>query len=215
MKSSCRSSKPVTRIAFAVAASMIAAAPANALPRKLPPIDQCSTDPSFVTFREALRGAAKRGDSKAFVAMFAPEAKAPTGYGGEVDPNDVIPAESWIMLETVLRMGCVRSGDKAIMPSVSHQLRRYRSASLKDKVVALDGAEMFDPMQEERKVLGTLAWDVATTTISGDFWSGIRLADGRTGFVSDSDLYPLEPDYGYEIRFEKRQGRWMITDFWK
>ena len=201
-------------IAFAL--FLLAAAPASAaLPKRLPPIDQCNGDPSFAQFRKSLGDVAKRQDSKAFVALFAPETKKPAGYGGDLDPNDVMPAEEWIILETVLRMGCVRSGPKFVIPSMSYQLRRFGSGSFRKKVLALGGAELFDPYQEEHTVLGILNWDVASiTNNSGDFWTGIRLPDGRTGFVSDSDLYFLDQRDEFEIKFEKRKGRWMITDFW-
>ena len=211
-----RSSFRWTERAAIALAVLAMAAPASGLPRRLPPIDQCSADRSFAEFLGELRGIAKRQDSRAFVAMFAPETRKPAGFGGDVDPDDVMPAEDWLSLETVLRMGCARDGTTFVMPSVRKQLRKYARKDLENKVVALSGAELFDPMDESRKVLAVLAWDIATiTNNSGDFWTGIRLADGRSGFVVDSDLYFVDPRYGYsEIRFQKRQGRWMITHFW-
>jgi hypothetical protein len=195
---------------------LTAATPAYGLPRRLPPIDQCSADRSFAEFLAELRGVAKRQDSRAFVALFAPEAKKPTGYGGDVDPNDVMPVENWLSLETVLRMGCARSKTAFVMPSVPAQTKRYPPDSLKNKAVAIGGAEFSKFVGQDRIPAGKLDWEIVTVTnMSGDFFYGVRLPDGRSGWVGDYDLYFLDPRYGYsEIRFEKRDGRWMITHFW-
>jgi hypothetical protein len=211
-----RSSSHWTNSAAIALVVLTAAAPAHGLPRRLPPIDQCSADRSFTKFTDELRGIAKRQDSRAFVALFAPEAKKPTGYGGDVDPNDVMPVENWLSFETVLRMGCVRSGKTFVMPSVSAQTKRFAAASLENKAVVLRGAEFFEFVAGDRVPAGKLDWEVVTVTnMSGDFFYGVRLPDGRNGWVGDYDLYFLDPRYGYsEIRFEKRNGRWMITHFW-
>jgi hypothetical protein len=39
----------------------------------------------------------------------------------------------------------------------------------------------------------------------------VRLPDGRTGWIVDSDLYSLE--YADRMTIEKRDGQWMITAF--
>ena len=201
----------------ATALAVLTAAPAaHGLPRRLPPIDQCSADRSFARFTDELRGIAKRQDSRAFVALFAPEAKKPTGYGGDIDPNDVMPVENWLSLETVLRMGCTRSKNAFVMPSVSVQTKLYSPDSLRNKAVVIGGAEFFKFVGEDRVPAGKLDWEIVTVTnMSGDFFYGVRLPDGRSGWVDDYDLYFLDPRYGHsEIRFEKRDGRWMITHFW-
>lgn len=210
-------------IAGLLAALLIAAVPAQGLPRKLPPVDQCAGDPSFVKFRAALIDIAKREDSKALLRMFAPDAEKPTGYGpvaaGEKpDPNDIMPEEDWVLVRMILRMGCVRSNSGSVMPSITAQLKRYRKQDLKDKVLLLPGTKLFeDPTADAKNplVIATLEWDVATiTSRGGDLWTGVRSANGRDGYVSNDELYQLDADSRYEIRFEKRRGTWMIIGFW-
>lgn len=210
----------MARVSFALAfaAALLAAAPAQAVPRKLPPLEQCSGDPELVKFRAALNDAAKREDGKALLALFAPDAKRPAGYGpprpGEQsDPSDIMPKEDWNLLGTILRAGCARSGEDRIIPSVPVQVERYSDDELTDRVLILAGAKLYGQPYEEKSVTATLAWDVAKAVgTGGDFWTGVRLSDGRTGWVSDDQLYWLNSDYW--IRIGKRQGQWMIVEFW-
>ncbi len=210
----------MARFLFILAIGILlgAAAPPKALPRKLPPLDQCSSDPELVKFRAALDDAAKREDGKALLALFAPDAKRPFGYGppgpGEqADPSDIMPKEDWMLLATVLRAGCARSGADRIIPSLPVQVDRYSDQQLKDRVLILAGAKLYGEPYEEKSVRATLAWDVATAVgTGGDFWTGVRLADGRTGWISDDELYWLNSNHW--IRIGKRQGKWMIVEFW-
>lgn len=203
-----------------LAALLFAAAPAQGLPRKLPPVDQCVSDPSFEKFRAALIDVAKREDSIALLQMFALDAEKPSGYtvvaGGKPDPN-VMP-ETWVLVRMILRMGCVRSGSGLVMPSAGAQLKRYRKQDLIDKTLLIPGTRLFeDPIEhaENPVVVATMEWDVATVTSrGGDLWTGVRLANGREGYVSNDEIYSLEADYYYEIRFEKRRGTWMIIGLW-
>jgi hypothetical protein len=57
----------------------------------------------------------------------------------------------------------------------------------------------------------TVPWSVAVVTNrDSDTMTGVRLADGREGFVPDDRVY--EPT-GYRMIVEKRAGKWMITAF--
>ena len=184
---------------------------AEALPRKLAPIDECRSDPSLTTFRAALVDIAKREDTQALIANFAPSVpgdKPP-------DQNQYIPTEDWAILRGILRMGCVGDGSERVMPSVSAQLKRYGDQSLKNKLVVLPGAKLYGEPYEEKSVTATLGWDVGTAVgTGGDSWTGIRFSDGRKGWVSDEEIYWLDPSFRYEVTFAKRGGKWVITDIW-
>ena len=111
-------------------------------------------------------------------------------------------------------MGCVHAGAARIIPSKAVQLERYRPEALEKKILILPGADLLkEPGVSNSLVDGrVLKWDVATiTNNSGDFWTGIKLPDGRTGWIGDSEFYAL--DYPTKITIEKRDGRWMITKF--
>jgi hypothetical protein len=51
---------------------------------------------------------------------------------------------------------------------------------------------------------------VTAIKTGGDMWTGVRLPDGRKGWISDDDLY--EP-LGYRMTIERRAGEWAITAF--
>lgn len=209
-------SMKATKFTAAIVAACLISTAAEALPRKLPPVDQCARDPSFVKFRAVLRDVVKREDGQALLAMYAPGLKA-TGYkppepGRRVEAEDVMEREEWGIVHGIMRMGCAVAGPVYVMPSASVELDRYSEKDLKDKVLVLRGSKLFDEPWEEKSVTAILNWDIATAVgTGGDFWTGIRLADGREGWVSDRDIYWMDPSFRYEVTFEKRHGKWMIT----
>jgi hypothetical protein len=207
----------VRRFALALAALLIAAAPANALPRKLPPVDQCAKDPSFVKFRAALKQAVAKKDREAFLKMLSP--KVLVNFGGASGPEvfaaqwDFDPDSHgiWDLLKTMLRMGCARSSGARVIPSLIVQLEPYADEDLFDAVVILPGAKLYKETGVESSNPSTVPWTVApVTSRPGDLVTGVRLPDGREGYISDDDLY--EP-LGYRMVIEKLDGRWMITAF--
>ena len=182
-------------IALAIAAAM--------LPARLAPIDQCSGDEGFASFHDTLASAVAREDGEALLHLFAPELR------GTANAED-----SWPRLRMLLRMGCVRSGAMRIMPSVLKQIERFGEESRKDKFLAIPGADLLETTEDPNSVVDgpVLKWDIVTATnIAGHIWTGVRLSDGRSGFISDADLYSLE--YPSRIVAEQRDGQWMITQF--
>ena len=120
--------------------------------------------------------------------------------------------EEWIILHGIMRMGCARAGAVYVMPSATVQLDRYPAKELKGKVLVLQGAKLFKVPMEEKSVAAILNWHIATATgAGGDFWTGVRLADGQEGWVFDDELYWMDESFQYEVNFEKRNGKWMIT----
>jgi hypothetical protein len=207
----------VRRAAFALL--IFAADPAQAaLPARLPPIDQCKGDDSFELFRDTLRSAAIREDAKALTPLFAPEVRHGSGPGSATsedwNPNGPNPEDYWQRLNMLLRMGCIRAGEKRIIPSAPAQLRRYYPEAVEKKVLVLPGADLIKDTDDPNSIVDgrVLKWDVATVTSNaGDIWTGVRLPDGRTGWIVDSDLYSL--DYADRMTVEKRDGQWVITAF--
>jgi hypothetical protein len=181
----------------------LALAVALALPAKLAPIDQCGGDDSFALFRDTLASAANREDAEALEALVAPNLR---------DTQSV--ADDWQRLRKLLRMGCVRSGEARVMPSASRQLEFLPAESIKAKYLALPGADLLASTEDPNSVVEgeVLKWNLVTATnLAGHTWTGVELADGRTGFILDSELYSLE--FPFSIRIEKRDGQWMITRF--
>lgn len=206
------------RSALALAAILIAAAPVNALPRKLPPVDQCAKDPSFVKFRAALKQAVANKDREAFLKMLSPTVLVDFGGGSgreafakqwSFDPDEY--GNIWDQLETMLRMGCARADGARVIPSLIEQLDTFADDDWIDAVLILPGAKLYKETGVESPNPSTVPWTVApVTSRAGDLVTGVRLPDGREGYISDQDLY--EP-LGYRMVIEKREGKWLITSF--
>jgi hypothetical protein len=208
----------VRRAILALSAMLLAASPALALPAKFPPIDNCGSDPGLAKFRAALKLAVAKKDREAFLDTLAPDVLV--NFGGESGRKAFASQWSfdageygnvWTLLETLMRMGCARSEDARVIPSLFVQLQPFEDEDLFDKRVTLPGARLFKETGKESTAVPLTPWAVVTaTSTAGDLWTGVRLADGRQGWISDDDLY--EP-LGYRMVIEKRDGRWMITSF--
>jgi hypothetical protein len=207
----------VKGVILALFAVLLPAAPALAVPAKLPPIETCGTDPDFVKFRAALRRAVANKDREVFLKLLSP--KVLVNFGGASGPEafaaqwDFDPGSHgiWDLLKTMVGLGCARSGKARIIPSLIVQLEPYADEDLFDAVLILPGAKLYKETGVESANPSTVAWTVApVTSRAGDLVTGVRLLDGREGFISDDELY--EP-LGYRMVIEKLDGRWMITAF--
>jgi hypothetical protein len=208
----------VKRTAFALAALLLVTTPANAFPRRLPPVEQCSGDRGFVNFRNGLQDAVAKRNRAALLAMLAPDVLV--SFGGDngrdafakhwsFDPKEY--GNIWGQLTTMLKLGCSNSEHIRMIPSLSGQLNDSDADEAFEVRLVLPGAKLFKKPGERRTAAGVPAWALAKVTNSGgDLWTGVKLPDGRQGFISDDDLY--EP-LGYRMLVEKRKGKWMITAF--
>ena len=117
----------------------------------------------------------------------------------------------WGQLAKALRGGCARSDAARVIPSLLIQLEPYAEEDLADRVLILPGAKLYESIGVAAKDSRTTPWAVATVVSRvADWGTGVRLADGREGYIPDDDLYAL-PDY--RLIIERRRGKWMITAF--
>ena len=171
-----------------------------------------------MNFRSGLRDAVAKRNRPALIAMLAPDVLV--SFGGDsgrdafakrwsFDPREY--GNIWDQLETMLRLGCANSGKIRLIPSLSGQLDQYGADEAFEIRLVLPGARLFKKPGDAHTAAPLRAWSLATATNSGgDLWTGVKLADGREGFISDDDLY--EP-LGYRMLVEKRKGKWVITAF--
>lgn len=206
-------------IALALAVMLTPTAPSHSLPNKLPPIDQCASDPSFVNFKHELEQAVARKDGNALLAQLSPHvlvnfggARGPAAFAQawdlSPDANDI-----WDLLHMMLQMGCARDKGARIIPSLSIQLEPFfeQDVDLSDKRLAFPGAKVRRDPDDANSTIATLRWEFVDVVDTGaDLQTRVRLADGREGWVSDDELY--EP-VGYRMIVEKLHGQWMITAF--
>ena len=201
------------RIALTLAALLFAAA--YALPRRLSPLEQCSGDWSFVSFLSALKQAVAKKDRAAFVKMLAPDvlvnfggARGREAFASEWSFDPKATGNVWGQLIKMLKMGCARDGNVRIIPSLIMQADADEDA---DWVLTLPGARLDKETGGASAKPKVEPWTVASVTSrAGDLVNGMTLPDGRTGYISDDQLY--EPG-GHRMTIEKRGGKWTITAF--
>ncbi len=204
------------RAALPLILLLLAAAPIHHVQRKLPPLHQCDRDPAFAKFHSALEQAIKDEDFDALVALTAPDVLVDDGARGQAafvktwtysEGAHEMPMENWELLRTMMQLGCARTGNSRVIPSTYVQFAGEPGKRL--SVVASPAAKLREINEVDATVIGTLNWDVVTVVGGGGDWqSGVRLADGREGYLWDTELY--DPA-GYRFVIEKRGGEWKIA----
>lgn len=205
----------MSRIALVLFLSLLMASPAAAFPARIPPIDQCRGDPSFTKFLAGLKRIVAKKDRAAFLALLAPDVLVDFGGGTgpkafedqwKFDPTEY--GNLWDQLETMFKLGCARDGGSRIIPSLPMQVQEDVGI---EWVLILPGAKLYKMAGELSAKPQTVSWTVATvTTRVSDTMTGVKLPDGREGYIPDDLVYgPV----GYRMIVEKRAGRWVITAF--
>jgi len=209
----------VRSVALALSLLLLLPTAAQALPKKLPPVDQCSGDPSFAKFLAGLKQAVTKKDKKALLANLSPHVLV--NFGGAAGPRafaeawDFDPNDNdgiWSQLERMLPLGCARDQKARIIPSLAIQFDPDTDEQVFEAMVVVSpGAKLRSRPEPDSPVVTSLAWDVVMAVDQGgDLQTKVRLADGREGYLLDDELYsPLN----YRMVVEKLRGRWMITAF--
>lgn len=197
---------------------ILLASSAHALPKKLPPVDQCSGDASFAEFLSGLQQAVAKKDKNVLLALLSPDVFV--SFDGATGRDEFarhwsFDAEEygnvWDQIRTMLSLGCSNSENVRLIPSLSDQLDQYGADEVFEMRLILPGAKLFKEPGNEDTAAPIAAWTLATATSEGgDLWAGVRLPDEREGLVPDDKVY--EP-LGYRMTIEKVKGVWMITAF--
>lgn len=205
--------------ALSLAALLAPVFPADAIPAKLPPVDESKAVPAVAALRARLQQAVAKRDGKALAAMLAPDVLV--NFGGESGPKAFVetwglnaPATSdlWPLLTKMLKLGCAESDGNYVIPSLTMQFDPDEAEDLFDKfVVVSPGAKLRSGPDPASSPKATLAWDVVKAVDQSNAkQTKVRLQDGREGWMSADDLY--NPAY-YRMILEKRDGKWMIAAF--
>ena len=206
-------------LALSLATLGLVATSAQAFPPKLPPVDECSSEPGFSTFRQHLNDVVARKDREALLAMLAPNVAV--NFGGSEGPKAFAEAwgldragesEIWPLLRKILGLGCAVSEEGFAIPSLTMQFEPEEDEDLFDKFVVISPAATLRSGPEPgSRPIGKLAWDVVKAVDqSRGAQTKVRLQDGREGWLSSAELY--NPAY-YRMFLRKRDGKWVIAAF--
>ena len=190
---------------------------ATAIPSaRLPPIDQCRGDPSFVGFRAQLRRAVAARDERRLLRIVADDIHA--SLGGHVGKKDFIElwglgkggdSRIWPELGEALGLGCTMRDGLATIPSMEDQIGDRDPFETR---IALPGATLRARPGASARALARLDWHVLTLRApwDGGRWLRVRLDDGRTGYVFEPMARsPID----YRAWFRKRDGKRIMEGF--
>lgn len=197
----------------------LAAMAAQAFPLKLPPVEECSSEPGFTAFRDRLRDVVVRKDRNALLAMVAPDATV--NFGGSQGPKAFAEAwgldrtgdsDIWPLLRKILALGCAVSDEGFAIPSLTMQFEPEEDEDFFDTFVVVSSAATLRSAPEANsKAVAKLAWDVVKAVDqSRGAQTKVRLQDGREGWVFSGELY--NPAY-YRMFLQNRGGKWLIAAF--
>ena len=192
---------------------------AQAFPLKLPPVEECGSEPGFTAFRDRLRNVAARKDRQALLAMLAPDVTV--NFGGGQGPVAFAQAwgldrtgdsDIWPLLRKILALGCGVSDEGLAIPSLTIQFEPEENEDFFDTfVVVSPAATLRSAPDANGKAVAKLAWDVVKAVDqSRGAQTKVRLQDGREGWVFSEELY--NPAY-YRMFLQNRGGKWVIAAF--
>jgi hypothetical protein len=198
----------------------VSLAPSSMLPQILPRldrIDEASRRPDFVTFRQQLRSAIARRDVSAVLRVVDPQIKL--GFGGD-DGVDALKrklenseSDVWKELEEVLELGgTFQESDTFVAPYV---FSRWPESFDSFEHVAVIGSSVRIRARPalSAPVVATVSYAILKLGPDGysdEPWIGVRLPDGRLGFV-DANFARSPIDYRAAFKFE--DGRWRMVFF--
>ena len=195
---------------------MAVAAPGDVL--RLPPVDRCASDDSFVAFRAELHQILVRRNPDQLLAIVSDDIMVNFGGGAGRDEfartwtlDAPETSRLWLALSEALRLGCLPGEDGTYWaPSL------FQEEGIDDPfsvaLVIHPGAPLHQAANERSPVVANLSWDLVTVP-EWNFesaWQRVELADGRSGHVQTTDLRsPVD----YRAGFRKVDGRWRMITF--
>ena len=184
---------------------------------RLDRVDEASRRPDFVAFRQQLRSAIARRDVQAVLRVVDPQIKL--GFGGD-DGVDALKrklesteTDVWQELDEVLELGGTFEGsDTFVAPYV---FSRWPDQFDSFEHVAVIGSSVRIRAKPalSAPVVATVSFAILKLGPDGysdEPWIGVRLSDGRAGFV-DAKLARSPIDYRAAFKFE--DGRWRMIFF--
>jgi hypothetical protein len=189
---------------------------------KLTPIDEATSDPSLVAFRNELLAAVRKRDADAVVALADPKIRTSFGGGGGAADfkRNLAQKGVWEDFESLLTQGGKFVGEG---PGRSFWAPYVYSAwpDAHDVFASLavtgENVPLYKSADKSSPVIATLSYDIVQR--AGDIgrhtderqgeWQNVKTADGHTGWV---DASSVRSPVGYRAGFLKnKDGKWQIN----
>lgn len=200
---------------------LLAGAAPNAVPTRLPPVEQCADEQGFGNFRNRLTAAVAARDMTALTALMSDDVHV--SFGGRYGKGEFVafwsqtPAEHaklWRELDRILALGCAARRDGEGVEYRALPAMFVTSGALDGFTtwVALPGASLrVRPSATAKAAMRVPAWTVldAIDHDGGD-WVDVRTPKGRRGFVAVGEVRSI---IDYRLIIGQRAGQWRITGF--
>jgi hypothetical protein len=185
---------------------------------KLMPVDEASSDPSLVAFRNELLAAVRKRDAEAVLALADPKIRTSfSGGGGTADFKSSLAQKGvWEDFELLLTQGGMFIGEG---PGRSFWAPYVYSAwpdahdAFASLAVTGENVPLYESADKSSPVNATLSHDIVQR--AGDIgrdagdWQNVKTADGHTGWV---EARSVRSPVGYRAGFLKnKDGKWQIN----
>ena len=184
------------------------------------PVDEASTRPDFLEFRNRLQAVVAKRDKAALLAVLDPTIRASFGSDHGIpaftemwnlnDPK----TELWKELGTVLALG--GSFDEPTSFTAPYVFSRWpdRIDSFEHVAVTASNVRIRTEPRADAPILATVSYDILELDYSAnpadsEEWTAIKF-DGRTAYISKQ--YARSP-IDYRARFTYSGGRWRMVFF--
>ncbi len=200
-----------TATAGETTASETPAAPAVTGP-KLTPVDEATTDPSLVAFRDELLAAVRRRDVDAVVALADPKVRTSFGNGGGAEElrRKLRDGELMKDLEQILPLGGKFVGpadQRTFWAPYVYSAWPDRHDAFQSLAIVGENVPLRDAPNSDAQVIATLSYDIVAHQKREGEWFQVKTADGRTGWVEHA--FVVSP-VGYRAGFSKIDGQWRM-----
>ena len=185
---------------------------------KLMPVDEATSDPSLVAFRNELLAAVRRRDADAVVALADPKIRTSFGGGGGAADfkRNLGQPGVWEDFERLLTQGGSfvgeGSGRSFWAPCVSSAWPDAHDA-FASLAITGENVPLLESADKNARVIATLSYDIVQR--AGDIgrdigeWHNVKTADGHTGWVESRSV---RSPVGYRAGFLKnKDGKWQIN----
>jgi hypothetical protein len=185
---------------------------------KLTPVDEATSDPSLVAFRDELLAAVRKRDADAVVALADPKIRTSFGGGGGAADfkRNLAQKSVWEDFELLLTQGGTFVGEG---PGRSFWAPYVYSAwpdahdAFASLAVTGENVPLYEKADKSSPVIATLSYDIVQR--AGDVgrdvgeWQNVKTADGHTGWV---EARSVRSPVGYRAGFLKnKDGKWQIN----
>jgi hypothetical protein len=179
---------------------------------KLMPVDEATSDPALVAFREKLLAAVRRRDVDAVIALSDPKIRTSFGDDGGVAELRRKLQDGALMkdLEQILPLGGTFKGldDQRTFwaPYVYSAWPEQRDA-FESLLVIGQKVPLRNAPNNKAQDIATLSYDIVEHQKREGDWFRVKTADGRTGWVEKASV--VSP-VGYRAGFSKIDGQWRM-----